>query len=98
MSNQQGHLHPITQLLDTALAIFTKMGFSVVLGPEVDTEYYNFDALNIPAHHPARDMQDTFWLKPRTSGMLPRTHVSGIQVRHMEKNQPPIKVVYPIHL
>lgn len=72
--------------------IFQSMGFEVALGPETETEFYNFDALNIPKDHPARDMWDTFWLK---DGRLLRTHTSPVQIRFMEKHQPPFAMVAP---
>jgi phenylalanyl-tRNA synthetase alpha chain len=74
------------------LDLFVGMGYSVVDGPEVETEYYNFEALNIPAHHPARDMQDTFYVAP---GVVLRTHTSPVQVRVMETTRPPVKIVAP---
>src|SRR6202011_593530 len=77
-----GSLHPITQLQAEIEDLFVSMGFTVLDGPEVESEYYNFDALNSPADHPARDTQDTFWL---TDGTLLRTHTSPVQVRGMEK-------------
>jgi len=89
---QTGHLHPITQTINDIVRIFGDMGFSVADGPEIETEYYNFDALNIPKNHPARDMWDTFWLK---DGNLLRTHTSPVQIRHMEKNKPPINIIIP---
>ena len=79
---QPGSLHPITQIQAEIEDLFVSMGFTVLDGPEVESEYYNFDALNIPADHPARDMQDTFWL---SGGNLLRTHTSPVQVRGMEK-------------
>jgi phenylalanyl-tRNA synthetase alpha chain len=87
-----GHLHPITKVKIEAEEIFKSMGFEVACGPEVETEWYNFDALNIPEWHPARDMWDTFWLK---NGLLLRTHTSPVQIRYMEKRQPPIKIIAP---
>lgn len=89
----QGHLHPLTQLIEKACDIFASMGFSVADGPEVETEFYNFDALNIPKDHPARDMQDTFWLD--VPGLLMRTHTSSVQIRYMEKHQPPFRIIAP---
>ena len=76
------------------------MGFSVVFGPEIESEYYNFDALNIPKEHPAREMQDTFWLKDFKSenskqNLLLRTHTSPMQIRYMEKNNPPFRIIVP---
>lgn len=100
----RGHLHPLTLVERDIRAIFRGMNFSVVEGPEVEKEYYNFDALNIPADHPARDMWDTFWikdnLKPRTSNLAPskllmRTHTSPVQVRYMEAHTPPFQIIVP---
>jgi phenylalanyl-tRNA synthetase alpha chain len=87
-----GHLHPITQLQQEIEDLFRSLGFTVLDGPEVETEYYNFDALNIPSDHPARDMQDTFWLE---GGNLLRTHTSPVQVRGMEKLGPPLRMIAP---
>jgi len=87
-----GHLHPITQIRMEIEDIFTSMGFAVATGPEVELDYYNFEALNIPPDHPARDMQDTIWT---TDGTLLRTHTSPVQIRTMEKLKPPIRVVAP---
>jgi phenylalanyl-tRNA synthetase alpha chain len=88
----QGHLHPITKVLRQVEEIFGSMGFKVVEGPDIETEYYNFDVLNIPAEHPARDVWDTFWLK---NGLLLRTHTSPMQARYMEKNNPPLRIIVP---
>jgi phenylalanyl-tRNA synthetase alpha chain len=93
-----GRLHPITQTMREMLAALTAMGFQVTEGPEVEWEYYNFDALRIAKHHPARDNMDTFWLDYRRDGeraMLLRTHTSPNQVRFMEKHQPPVRVAVP---
>ena len=90
-----GHLHPLTLIKRKAEEIFQAMGFSVLEGPEVETEWYNFDALNIPKDHPARDMWDTLWLKPEGRNLLLRTHTSPMQIRHMEKNQPPLRIIVP---
>ena len=87
-----GSLHPVTQVQRELEQVFISMGFTVLDGPEVETEYYNFDALNIPSDHPARDMQDTFWLK---DGRLLRTHTSPVQVRGLEKLGPPLKMIAP---
>jgi phenylalanyl-tRNA synthetase alpha chain len=87
-----GRLHPISQIQYEIEDIFTSMGFEIHDGPEVETEHYNFEVLNIPKHHPARDMQDTFWTE---DGNLLRTHTSAIQVRAMEKVMPPFKIVGP---
>lgn len=113
-----GHLHPITQVIREAVMIFDGLGFEVAQGPELETEWYNFDALNMPADHPARDMQDTFWLKnaeqtrkirgtnaekiqksskltANSSQLLLRTHTSPVQIRYMEKHNPPIRIISP---
>ncbi len=87
-----GHLHPLTIVKRKLEDIFQSMGFSVIEGPEVETEWYNFDALNIPKDHPARDMWDTLYLK---NGLLLRTHTSPNQIRYMEKNNPPLRIVIP---
>ncbi|HYK59028.1 MAG TPA: phenylalanine--tRNA ligase subunit alpha [Bryobacteraceae bacterium] len=87
-----GSLHPVTQVQREIEDLFVSLGFTVLDGPEVETEFYNFDALNIPADHPARDMQDTFWLK---DGRLLRTHTSPVQVRGLEKLGPPLKMIAP---
>ena len=88
-----GHLHPITQVRRKVEDIFQSMGFSVVEGPEIENEWYNFDALNIPKNHPARDMWDTFWL--RAQKLLLRTHTSPVQIHYMEKHNPPLRVIAP---
>ena len=87
-----GSLHPVTIIQNEIEDLFTSLGFAVLDGPEVETEYHNFDALNIPAEHPARDMQDTFWL---ANGHLLRTHTSPVQVRGMEKLGPPLRMIAP---
>jgi phenylalanyl-tRNA synthetase alpha chain len=89
---RRGHLHPITQIQRELEDLFRSLGFAVLDGPEVETEYYNFDALNIPPDHPARDTQDTFWLD---GGNLLRTHTSPVQVRAMEKLGPPLRMIAP---
>jgi phenylalanyl-tRNA synthetase alpha chain len=76
-------------------AIFTEMGFAIADGPEIESEFYNFDALNIPEHHPARDMWDTFWLKPLSAKKLLRTHTSPVQIRYMENHIPPLRIIAP---
>ena len=95
-----GRLHPITQVVREVCAAFVSMGFDIVEGPEVEWEHYNFDLLNIPRDHPARDMFDTFWVKwedPTEQGrrMLLRTHTSPMQARVMERQRPPVRVVVP---
>ena len=87
-----GTLHPVTQVQMEIEDLFTSMGFAVLGGPEVETEFRNFDALNIPGDHPARDMQDTFWLQ---DGNLLRTHTSPVQVRGMERLGPPLRMIAP---
>jgi phenylalanyl-tRNA synthetase alpha chain len=87
-----GSKHPVTQVMDEMVDIFVQMGFSVQSAPEVETEYYNFDVLNMGEDHPARDMQDTFYIAP---GVVLRTHASNIQGRIMESNNPPIRVICP---
>ena len=112
----RGHLHPITQVLRQVEDIFMRLGFTVAEGPEIETEHYNFDALIIPADHPARDMWDTFWLRsnqkeiPNSKFQIPnkfqnskskfqklllRTHTSPVQIRYMEKHQPPVRIIVP---
>ena len=90
-----GHLHPITQVQRQVEEIFQNMGFSVVEGPEVETEWYAFDALNIPKNHPARDAWDTLWLKPQNQKLLLRPHTSPVQIHYMEKHQPPFRIIAP---
>lgn len=87
-----GSLHPITQITDQICYIFRTLGFDIAEGPEVETDFYNFEALNIPKNHPARDMQDTFYV---SENIVLRTHTSPIQVRIMEKHQPPVRVIAP---
>jgi len=87
-----GHRHLISKFIDDMEVIFAKMGFQLAEGPEIEREDYNFDKLNIPADHPARDMQDTFWLKNLDKYVL-RTHTSPVQIRHMEDTEPPIRVI-----
>ena len=87
-----GHLHPITQVSVEIIEIFQRLGFAVVEGPDVELDYYNFEALNIPKDHPARDMQDTFYV---TDNIVLRTHTSPIQIRVMEKQSPPVRIIAP---
>lgn len=91
-ANQIGGLHPITKVLDEIKEVFFGMGFSVAEGPEVELDYYNFEALNIPKNHPARDEQDTFYV---SDNVVLRTQTSPVQVRTMEKTKPPIRVIVP---
>ena len=87
-----GSLHPLTQLLDRAVQIFRRMGFALADGPDVDDEWHCFDALNTPADHPARNEQDTFYLP---DGRLLRTHTSTVQIRTMETQPPPVRIIAP---
>ena len=89
------NLHPLTQIIWEAAKIFGAMGFSVAEGPEIETEFYNFDALNVPANHPARAMQDTFWLKSPDQDLLLRTHMTSVSLRELAKKQLPLRVVSP---
>jgi phenylalanyl-tRNA synthetase alpha chain len=103
----KGHLHPITQVIRELQTIFAELGFNVAQGPELETEFYNFDALNVPKDHPARDMQDTFWIKQtkdaKAAGaerQLLRTHTSSVQIRYIQENlaagiQPPYRIIVP---
>jgi phenylalanyl-tRNA synthetase alpha chain len=88
----QGHKHPLTQVLEDVEGIFHGLGFSVAEGPEVELDYYNFEALNIPRDHPARDMQDTFYVSDE---VVLRTHTSPVQIRAMEKQRPPVRIIVP---
>jgi phenylalanyl-tRNA synthetase alpha chain len=99
-----GKLHPLTQVTDDIVRAFRKIGFAVADGPEIEDEYHCFDALNTPADHPARDSQDTFYLRTATAGVataavperrLLRTHTSSVQIRVMEKQQPPVRIIVP---
>jgi phenylalanyl-tRNA synthetase alpha chain len=89
---QRGGLHPVTMAMERAIAIFTKLGFDVATGPEVETDHYNFEALNFPPHHPARAMHDTFYFG---DGRLLRTHTSPVQIRVMERSAPPFRIIAP---
>ena len=88
----KGRLHPLTIVSNEIKEIFNRIGFSTVSGPEIDTDFYNFEALNIPKDHPARDMQDTFYINTE---LLLRTHTSSTQIHFMEKNDPPIRIISP---
>jgi phenylalanyl-tRNA synthetase alpha chain len=87
-----GTKHPITKTIEEIVGIFRGMGFTVATGPEIETDYYNFEALNFPPEHPARDMQDTFFIAKK---ILLRTHTSPVQIRYMETHKPPVRVVIP---
>ena len=88
----QGHIHPLNSTVDRILDIFVGLGYSIASGPHVESDYYNFEALNTPPDHPARDMQDTFYL---ADDKLLRTQTSSVQIRYMEANEPPIRIVAP---
>ena len=87
-----GRLHPLTLIQQEIIGIFEGMGFEIAMGPDIETDYYNFEALNIPQNHPARDLQDTFYLN---NGKLLRTHTSPVQIRVMENQEPPIRIIAP---
>mgnify|MGYP000344694754 FL=1 len=89
-----GNRHPLAVVKNRIIDIFTQIGFSISEGPEIEDDWHNFTALNLPAHHPARDMQDTFFIQTDPDILL-RTHTSSVQVRHMENNQPPIRTISP---
>lgn len=90
-----GHLHPLTQIITKAEEVFSDLGFSIIRGPEVEEEFYNFDALNIPANHPARAMQDTFWLKPLDKRQVLRTHTTSVDARYLKDHEPPFRILAP---
>ena len=97
-SFERGRLHPVTQVMEEVERIFTSFGFDIFEGPEVESDHYNFEALNIPANHPARDMQDTFYIDGgaiHESPLLLRTHTSPVQIHVMEKYRPPIRMIAP---
>ncbi len=88
----RGSIHPLTLVMEEIKSIFNRLGFSIAYGPEIDSDFYNFEALNIPKHHPARDMQDTFYI---TDNILLRTHTSDTQIHFMENNNPPVRIIAP---
>lgn len=95
---QQGRIHPVSQVIDEITEIFAAMGFTIAEGPDIEDDFHNFTALNIPAEHPARQMQDTFYLPPRGNDgeqMVLRTHTSPVQIRTMESGPPPYRIVVP---
>ena len=87
-----GRVHPLNSTIDRVLDIFVGLGYTIATGPQIETDYYNFEALNTPSDHPARDMQDTFYLP---NGQLLRTHTSSVQIRYMETHEPPVRIVAP---
>ena len=93
----RGAIHPVSQVIDEVIAIFGDMGFSVAEGPDIESDFYNFTALNIPPEHPARQMHDTFYFneKPNGERLLLRTHTSPVQIRSMEKSKPPLRIIAP---
>jgi phenylalanyl-tRNA synthetase alpha chain len=90
---RRGHLHPLTLILREVKAIFSRLGYEVALGPEVEDEFHNFEALNIPAEHPARDTMDSFYVD--VDNLLLRTHTSPVQIRYMQGDKPPIRIIAP---
>jgi len=98
---EKGHLHPLTQVQRKAQDIFRSMGFAVAEGPEVESEWYNFDALNMPEDHPARELWDTFWLQEEARSLntkerfLLRTHTSPVQIRYLQEHNPPLRIIAP---
>ncbi len=90
---RRGHLHPLTRILREVKEIFSRLGYEVAVGPEVEDEFHNFEALNIPAEHPARETMDSFYLDGH--GLLLRTHTSPVQIRFMEQHRPPIRIIAP---
>jgi phenylalanyl-tRNA synthetase alpha chain len=93
-NTQKGHTHPITHVINEIARPLIDMGFEVALGPEMESEHYNFDVLNVPRDHPSRDMQDTFWIKGLEEMVL-RTQTSAVQGRYMEAHKPPFKIIVP---
>ena len=90
-----GHRHPISQTMSDIISVFRRLGFSVQGGPDVEKDYYNFEALNFPPEHPARDMQDTFYVESDAGDLVLRTHTSPIQIRTMERMRPPVRIIAP---
>ena len=92
---KKGHLHPLSQMIWQTSEIFRAQGFSIIAGPEAEEEFYNFDALNIPADHPARAMQDTFWLKPLEKRQVLRTHMTAADTHYLKTHEPPFRILAP---
>ncbi|MFT5280581.1 MAG: phenylalanyl-tRNA synthetase alpha chain [Flavobacteriaceae bacterium] len=98
MKEKKSHIHPLHAVMYEAVQIFEDLGFSVVAGPQMEDQWHNFDALNVPKDHPARDMQDTFFVPKKDDEGRPyvlRTHTSSVQIRYMENNQPPFAIIVP---
>jgi phenylalanyl-tRNA synthetase alpha chain len=95
IASRPGKIHPITKTIEEISDIFISLGFRVVEGPEIETEYYNFETLNIPLEHPSRDAFDTFYLRSKAGKHLLRSHTSPVQARFMEKNKPPFSIIVP---
>jgi len=93
--NEIGSRHPISIVKNQIIEVFSNIGFNVSEGPEIEDDWHNFTALNLPEHHPARDMQDTFFIQNNPEDLLLRTHTSSVQVRYMENNKPPIRTISP---
>jgi phenylalanyl-tRNA synthetase alpha chain len=93
-TQSKGNIHILNRMIKDISDVFVDMGFEIALADEIEDEYHNFDALNVPKDHPARDMQDTFWLK-NPAGKLLRTHTSNTQIRFMENHKPPLKIIAP---
>jgi phenylalanyl-tRNA synthetase alpha chain len=92
---EMGSRHPISIVKNQIIEVFSNIGFNVSEGPEIEDDWHNFTALNLPEHHPARDMQDTFFIQQNPEDLLLRTHTSSVQVRYMENNKPPIRTISP---
>jgi phenylalanyl-tRNA synthetase alpha chain len=92
---EKGHLHPVTLMIESIHTIFRDMGFDIARGPEIETEFNNFDALNVPKDHPARDMQDTFWIKTDEDRLVLRTHTTAVDIRYMQEHKPPFRIIAP---
>lgn len=97
LSLSGGHMHPTQHILEEVYGIFERLGFALVEGPEIETDWYNFEVLNLPPDHPAREMQDTFYIEAEgdTPPLIPRTHTSASQIRYMEAHTPPFKIIVP---
>lgn len=93
--SRTGHMHPSSLVLKETYRVFTELGFAIVDSPEIEDDWHNFEALNMPKIHPAREMQDTFYIDKSNKKLLPRTHTSGMQVRFMKQNNPPFKIIVP---